>query len=239
MLDEAYREYVRDAAVPDGLELYRDRPNVAVLRTFSKAYGLAGLRVGFAVAHEPVAAALRKTACRSASTSSPRPRRSRRCGPRTSCSTGSGAGRGARPGPRRWQQGWTVPDTQANFVWLRLGERTMDFAATREAAGVVVRPFAGEGARVTIGDPEANDILLRVTAEFRDSAQPAADPAGAHHHRQAGGERRTAARQAAGPPSAYTRKRCPNRPKWQPCATPWPPPAAASPGSRRPPTSSP
>ena len=62
VLDEAYREFVRDPDVPDGLDLYRDRPNVAVLRTFSKAYGLAGLRVGFAVAHEPVAAALRKTA---------------------------------------------------------------------------------------------------------------------------------------------------------------------------------
>lgn len=42
VLDEAYREYVRDADVPDGLTLYRERPNVAVLRTFSKAYGLAG-----------------------------------------------------------------------------------------------------------------------------------------------------------------------------------------------------
>ncbi|MEV5568040.1 pyridoxal phosphate-dependent aminotransferase, partial [Streptomyces sp. NPDC052196] len=62
VLDEAYREFIRDTEVPDGLEIYRDRPNVAVLRTFSKAYGLAGLRVGFAVAHEPVAAALRKTA---------------------------------------------------------------------------------------------------------------------------------------------------------------------------------
>ena len=62
VLDEAYREFVRDAEVPDGIELYRDRPNVCVLRTFSKAYGLAGLRVGFAIAHEPVAAALRKTA---------------------------------------------------------------------------------------------------------------------------------------------------------------------------------
>ena len=62
VLDEAYREFIRDAEVPDGVELYRDRPNVCVLRTFSKAYGLAGLRVGFAVAHEPVAAALRKTA---------------------------------------------------------------------------------------------------------------------------------------------------------------------------------
>src|SRR5215469_18733684 len=43
VLDEAYHEYIRDEAVPDGVTLYRDRPNVAVLRTFSKAYGLAGL----------------------------------------------------------------------------------------------------------------------------------------------------------------------------------------------------
>ncbi|MET8299431.1 histidinol-phosphate transaminase, partial [Streptomyces sp. NPDC005180] len=50
VLDEAYREFIRDAAVPDGIEIYRERPNVAVLRTFSKAYGLAGLRVGFAAA---------------------------------------------------------------------------------------------------------------------------------------------------------------------------------------------
>ena len=50
IFDEAYREFVRDARLPDGLG-WRDRPNVAVLRTFSKAYGLAGLRVGFAVAH--------------------------------------------------------------------------------------------------------------------------------------------------------------------------------------------
>ena len=40
VLDEAYHEYIRDEAVPDGVTLYRDRPNVAVLRTFSKAYGL-------------------------------------------------------------------------------------------------------------------------------------------------------------------------------------------------------
>ena len=62
ILDEAYREFVRDADVPDGISVWRDRPNVAVLRTFSKAYGLAGLRVGFAVAHPAVAEALRKTA---------------------------------------------------------------------------------------------------------------------------------------------------------------------------------
>ena len=52
VLDEAYREYIRDPGVPDGIDLYRGRQNVAVLRTFSKAYGLAGLRVGFLIGHD-------------------------------------------------------------------------------------------------------------------------------------------------------------------------------------------
>jgi histidinol-phosphate aminotransferase len=60
-----------------------------------------------------------------------------------------------------------VPETQANFVWLRLGERTVDFATACERAGVVVRPFAGEGVRVTVGEAEANDIFLKVTESFR------------------------------------------------------------------------
>ena len=64
-------------------------------------------------------------------------------------------------------QGWTsLPDSQANFVWLRLGPRTADFAAACEAAGVVVRPFAGEGARVTIGEREADDLFLQVAKDF-------------------------------------------------------------------------
>ena len=61
-LDEAYREFVTDPDVPDGLELMRGRPNVVVLRTFSKAWGLAGLRVGYLIAEDPaVAEAVRKT----------------------------------------------------------------------------------------------------------------------------------------------------------------------------------
>ena len=65
------------------------------------------------------------------------------------------------------EQGWTaVPDSQANFVWLRLGERTADFAAACEAAGVVVRPFGAEGARVTVGERAANDLFLTVAKDF-------------------------------------------------------------------------
>ncbi|MEU6851203.1 histidinol-phosphate transaminase [Actinacidiphila alni] len=169
VLDEAYREFITDADVPDGIDLYRDRPNVAVLRTFSKAYGLAGLRIGFAVAHEPVAAALRKTAvpfgvsqlAQDAAVASLRaePALLERV-------AGLVAERG-RVVEALTGQGWTVPETQANFVWLRLGERTTDFAAAAERAGATVRPFAGEGVRITIGETEANDLLLRTAETFR------------------------------------------------------------------------
>ena len=62
--------------------------------------------------------------------------------------------------------GWTVPPTEANFVWLRLGGETAAFARACERAGISVRPFAGEGARVSIGDPEANDAFLAVASAY-------------------------------------------------------------------------
>lgn len=172
VLDEAYREFVRDPDVPDGLEIYRDRPNVMVLRTFSKAYGLAGLRVGFGVAHEPVAAALRKTAvpfgvstiAQDAAVASLRAE-----GELLTRVDALVAER-ARVADALRGQGWTVPTTEANFVWLRLGEDTVPFAAACEEAGVVVRPFAGEGVRVTIGEPEANDVFLRVAGDWRQTS---------------------------------------------------------------------
>ncbi|EFL24738.1 histidinol-phosphate transaminase [Streptomyces himastatinicus ATCC 53653] len=169
VLDEAYIEFIRDDQVPNGIDLYRDRPNVCVLRTFSKAYGLAGLRVGFAIAHEPVAAALRKTAvpfgvsqlaqdAAVASLHSEDALRDR---------VEALVAERARVAGALTGQGWTVPEAHANFVWLRLGERTADFAAACEAAGVVVRPFPGEGTRVTIGEREANDLFLRAAEGFR------------------------------------------------------------------------
>jgi histidinol-phosphate aminotransferase len=168
VLDEAYREYVRDEAVPDGLALYPGRPNVAVLRTFSKAYGLAGLRAGFLVGPEPVAAAVRATML-----------------PFTVNSIAQAAAIASlaasdellerveltvkertRVREALLADGWAVPPTEANFVWLRLGADTPEFAADCEAAGIAVRPFGTEGARVSIGDAEANDAFLAVAHAF-------------------------------------------------------------------------
>jgi histidinol-phosphate aminotransferase len=169
VLDEAYKEFIRDADVPDGIELYRERPNVCVLRTFSKAYGLAGLRVGFAVAHEPVASALRKTAVPFgvSQVAQDAAIASLRAEEELLGRVGALVEERTRVYEALVAQGWTVPETQANFVWLRLGERTLEFAAACEKAGVVVRPFPGEGVRVTIGECEANDLFLRAAEGFR------------------------------------------------------------------------
>ena len=168
VLDEAYAEYVRDPDVPDGLELYRDRPNLAVLRTFSKAYGLAGLRVGFLVGHEPVAEAARKTllpfsvntiaqAAAIASLAAE---------PELLARVDQAVKERARVRDELLAQGWSVPPTEANFVWLRLGPDTGDFAAQCAAAGISIRPFGDEGARVSIGDPEANEAFLAVAKAY-------------------------------------------------------------------------
>jgi histidinol-phosphate aminotransferase len=168
VLDEAYREYVRDEAVPDGLSLYRDRPNVAVLRTFSKAYGLAGLRVGFMIAHEPVAAAARMTML---------PFTVNRIAQAAAIASLAAEDEllerveltvkeRTRVREALIADGWAVPPTEANFVWLRLGRHTAGFAAACEAAGIAVRPFAAEGARVSIGDAEANDAFLATARAF-------------------------------------------------------------------------
>ena len=168
VIDEAYQQYIRDEAVPDGIELYRDRPNVAVLRTFSKAYGLAGLRVGFMIAQEPVAAATRSTmlpfsvnhiaqAAAIASLAAEDELMER---------VELTVKERTRVREELIAAGWTVPASEANFVWLRLGERTAEFAARCEEAGISIRPFGAEGARVSIGDPAANDAFLRVARDW-------------------------------------------------------------------------
>ncbi len=168
VLDEAYREYIRDASVPDGIDLYRDRPNVAVLRTFSKAYGLAGLRVGFLIGHPPVAEAVRKTMLTFSVSSIAQAAAiaSLAAEPELLERVDAVVKERDRVRETLLADGWTVPPTEANFVWLRLGGHTGALAQACERSGIAVRPFAGEGVRVSIGTPEANDAFLAVAREF-------------------------------------------------------------------------
>jgi histidinol-phosphate aminotransferase len=168
VLDEAYREFVTDPDAPDGLELYREHGNVAVLRTFSKAYGLAGLRVGYVVAPPAVAAAARACAV-----------------PFGVSSVAQAAAIASLEAAEELQDrvaalvlersrvldglraaGWDPPDAQGNFVWLPLGEATNDFAVACEAAGVMVRPFHPDGVRISIGAPSVDARMLEVASQF-------------------------------------------------------------------------
>jgi histidinol-phosphate aminotransferase len=173
VIDEAYKEFVDDAHVPDGVELAKQqwaagRDNVAVLRTFSKAYGLAGLRIGYAVAQPHVAEALRKVyvpfsvnalaqvaAMASLDAEDELMVRCRAI-----------VAERVRVRGELLAMGYDVPPTQANFVWLPLGERTAAFNEHCLAHKVVVRAFVGEGARVTIGEPEENDAFLAAARAF-------------------------------------------------------------------------
>ncbi|WP_081710198.1 histidinol-phosphate transaminase [Arthrobacter sp. 35W] len=166
VVDEAYREFVRSDSAVDGLELYRRHPNVVLLRTFSKAHGLAGLRVGYSLSRPGVSEHLRAAAvpfavstvaAHAAAASLAHvaevvERVQSLVAERTKVVAGLAG------------LGWDIPDAQGNFVWLPLGVDSAGFAALAGEHGLSVRAFAGEGVRVTIGEPEANARFLALCA---------------------------------------------------------------------------
>ena len=167
ILDEAYGEFVTDpAAVSGAAVIAAGHPNVVVLRTFSKAYGLAGLRVGYAVGDPGILAAARSTgiplsvtaAAEEAALASLDAEGELLERVRTL------AGHRDDLAARLREAGWDVPEAQGNFVWLPAGERALEVAAAFDEAGLIVRPFAGDGVRISIGEHEALDTIVRVAA---------------------------------------------------------------------------
>ncbi|WP_117215731.1 histidinol-phosphate transaminase [Allorhizocola rhizosphaerae] len=179
VLDEAYREFVTDPDVTDGLLAFGDRPNVVVLRTLSKAWGLAGLRVGYLVAQPDVAAAVSKVvtpfSTSSAAQAAAMAALSQEAEMRRRCDIVIAERERVHATLVKWLP--EVPASQANFVWLPLRDRAVEFGQVCEMQGVIVRPFAGDGVRVTIGTPEENDAFLAAAETYlgpeRDQSHPA------------------------------------------------------------------
>ena len=175
VIDEAYFEFCAASSIPEGeepplngLDIYRDYPNVIILRTFSKAQGLAGLRVGYSISHPQITRHLRVAA--------------------TPFAVSALAERAAvasiehqeavmarvrhivaereRVTARLRELGYEFPGTYANFVWLPLGERTGDFVDLMNRNALSVRAFGSEGVRVSIGEVEANDRFLSLCELF-------------------------------------------------------------------------
>ncbi len=157
VVDEAYLEFVAMDDAVDGLATYRAHPNVVLFRTFSKAYGLAGFRVGYAVAHEPIAAAMRAVSLPFGVNAVAQ-----------AAAIASLAARDellervdalvverARVFAALQEQGWTLPEPQGNFVWFALGERSVEFAAAADAAGVRCGPSPARACGCRSASPRA------------------------------------------------------------------------------------
>ena len=169
VVDEAYVEFVRDPGAADGLAALATRDNVVVLRTFSKAYGLAGLRVGYAIARPQVARAIRKATPPFSVTDLSQAAAVASLHAQAALDERVEAIVQERHAMLRALrgQGWDVPDTQANFVWLPLGDDATAFAVACDP--VSVRPFAGDGVRISVGAPAVNAELLERAAAWRAS----------------------------------------------------------------------
>ena len=167
ILDEAYVEFVTDGSAVNGRELSGRYSNLVVARTFSKAYGLAGLRIGYAVGPEYILDAARTTSIPLSVTEAAQ--RAAIVSLDHETVVLERVHRLARLRDEVWRslvdQGWSVPRPQGNFVWLATGASTAAAAELFAAAGIVVRPFAAEGIRISIGESQSVDKLLKAAAE--------------------------------------------------------------------------
>jgi len=168
VIDEAYTEFVRDPEAVDGIRLYRNYPNLIVLRTFSKAHGLANLRVGYSVANQGLTRHLRVAATPFAVSSLAEDAAiaSLKHYDKVVERVQSLVDERERVVAGLTDLGWKIPEAQANFVWLPLGADSQDFAEFAGTQALSVRAFPGEGVRVTVGEVEANTRFLALCANY-------------------------------------------------------------------------
>jgi histidinol-phosphate aminotransferase len=167
VIDEAYVEYADAGSGPDSLALYRRYPNVCILRTFSKAYGLAGLRVGYAITTAAVADGLRRTAVPFAVSALAQKAAiaSLDAGEEMAARVSLVKQERARMAAELDAQGWTLQPSQGNFLWIRADDQLLaKLVDAFDAAGIMVRAYQGDGVRITVADPASNNRVLRLLA---------------------------------------------------------------------------
>lgn len=158
VVDEAYHEFVTDSRYRTEIPLAIERPNVVVLRTFSKIYALAAHRVGYAVARADLVTELRKAqapltvskvaqVAATATLGQPEELSRRR--------DLNEAGRHHVVGALS-ERGLDAAESHTNFVYFRLGEDAESIVEEMTTRGVLIRPMSGGWVRATIGDDREN-----------------------------------------------------------------------------------
>lgn len=167
VIDEAYVEYADAGSGPDSLALYRRYPNVCILRTFSKAYGLAGLRVGYAITTAAIAEGLRRTALPFAVSALAQKAAiaSLDAAEEMAARVSAVKQERARMAAELADQGWTLQPSQGNFLWIRADDQLLaTLVDAFDAAGILVRAYPGDGVRITVADSDSNNRVLRLLA---------------------------------------------------------------------------
>jgi len=169
LVDEAYREFADPALGDPVVDLLPHFDNVAVARTFSKAYGLASLRVGYVMAHPEIVTAIDKCLIpfnvNGLAQAAALAALSDEAAAEAQANIDAIKAERGRVVAALEAGGWEISDTEANFVWIHLSDRTDEVCIALEQRGVVVRPFSGVGVRVTIGTPAQNDRFLTTLAD--------------------------------------------------------------------------
>lgn len=168
LVDEAYMHFDRGADAANGIAAFHDYPNVVVAHTFSKAHGLAGLRVGYGVGHPRVIAGLLKAVIPFGVTdlSQAAALTSLRHWDEVMARATVISGVRDDFAQALRSQGWDVPEAQGNFVWLPLGELSDAFEDACVEQAIAVRNL-GDGVRISIGPRAALDRVLEIAADFR------------------------------------------------------------------------
>ncbi|MFE5406797.1 histidinol-phosphate transaminase [Streptomyces sp. NPDC056580] len=166
LLDEAYVEFARGPGLPDAPALLGAHPNLLVLRTFSKAYGLAALRVGYGLGAPELVERIRRhqlpfgiNAVATAAVKA-----SLRADGELRLRVDAVVAERERLRHELEGLGWRVPAGHANSVWLAAPDRVDEGARALALAGVQVRHYPGEGLRLTVGRRKANDRVLTALA---------------------------------------------------------------------------
>ncbi|MFC7456638.1 histidinol-phosphate transaminase [Brachybacterium sp. GCM10030267] len=170
-IDEAYREFHDPATVAGTAGIFRRHGNVVLLRTFSKMQGLAGLRIGYAVAHPRLARALGQVTVPFGASAPAQVAALASLQPGVQAELDQRAAwireERSRLVAALAGQGWQLPRSQGNFVYFPLGEGSPAFAAFAEERGLVLRGYGTDGVRATISEQEANDLLIEVAGQWR------------------------------------------------------------------------
>jgi len=184
VLDEAYREYADRKDLPDAMKLFREYNNILTLRTFSKVYGLAGLRIGYGIGHPTLVAEMNKLRT-----------------PFNVTSVGQAAALAALNDEEHVRKsveinrverkrlfdglkkiGLAPVPSETNFLFVPIGPRAKALCDGLLHEGVIIRPLAWmgfpEAIRISVGSPAENTKLLGALADALE--RPAAGFASSH-----------------------------------------------------------